>query len=145
MEQKIPLKDISGNSALVDALYLFNQSEEHLGYCLFEFNAYLVYPLLNDKLVMFYEDGKPVGLVTWAFLSDDKAEQFAEDAYMLEESDYWREDDDQLWGIEFIAPYGHARQIMKAMKQVYQDRYDIPKRSVHWKRLHNGKQGRGTF
>jgi len=145
MEQKIPCKDIAGDTAIVDAMYLFNKSEEHLGYCLFEFNAYLVYPLLSDKLVMFYEDGKPVGLVTWAFLSDDKAEQFAENAYMLEESDYRHEDGDQLWGIEFIAPYGHARQIMKAMKKVYQDRYDIPKRSVHWKRLHNGKQGRGTF
>jgi hemolysin-activating ACP:hemolysin acyltransferase len=145
MQIKTPGKDISYADALVDVLYLFNQSEEHIGYCLFEFNAYAIYPMLHGKMRMFYDGNKPIGLVTWAFLSNDKAEQFSEDAYMLDEVDYVPEDGDQLWGIEYIAPFGNVRQIMKSMKQVYYDLYDKPKRSVHWKRLTTGKQCRGTF
>lgn len=145
MQIKTPGKDISHTNAVIDAMFLFNQSKEHIGYCLFEFNAYAIYPILHGKMRLFYQDDKPIGLVTWAYLSDEQAEKFFDDAYMLEERDYLPEDGDQLWGIEFIAPYGNARKIMKAMKQVYYDLYDKPKRSVHWKRLTNGKQCKGVF
>lgn len=146
MQIKTPGIDISKADAVVDALYLFNQSEEHTGYCLFEFNAYAIYPIIHGKMRLFYNDeGNPIGLVTWAYLPQDKAEAFFDNAYMLDEEDYVAEDGYQLWGIEFIAPYGNVRQIMKAMKQVYYDLYDQPKRSVHWKRLTNDKHCRGTF
>lgn len=147
MQIKTPGVDIPFPNAVVDALFLFNQSEEHTGYCLFEFNAYAIYPMLHGKMRIFYDDEgtKPIGLVTWAYLSEEKGEQFFDNAYMLDEPDYVPEDGDQLWGIEFIAPYGNVRQIMKAMKQVYYDLYKQPKRSVHWKRLTNDKHCRGTF
>ena len=134
-----PLISQDHSKSIVDGLYLFGLSDHHSGYIIPEFNHYFTYPLLHNKVRMFYDNGKPVGVVTWCFLTDEKAEAFSEDAYLIEEEDYISEEGDQLWGIEFIAPFGHTRPIMRAMRNMVHQRY--PKHStVHWKRVHTGLQ-----
>lgn len=123
-------------SAVLDGLYLFSQSDGHRHYTITEFLRYLVYPVLHSKIEIFYEDGKPVGLVTWCFLPEDIAEEFLADRYVLEEEDYIATDGDQLWGIEFIAPFGHARQIMKSMRDKHFEVYGNG-RDIFWRRFKN--------
>jgi cytolysin-activating lysine-acyltransferase len=126
-----------GNSkAVVDSLYLFNQSPDHRIYTLTEFNSYLIFPLLHDKLRIFYENGKPVSLVTWCWFTNEQAELFLNEQYQPVESDYARDNGDQLWGIEFIAPYGHARQTMRQMKTLHRECYG-KSQIVHWRRLYS--------
>jgi len=62
--------------SVLDGLYLFNQSPSHRGYTLVEFQHYfLVFPVLHQKARFFYEDGKPIGLVTWCWLTEEEKRQ----------------------------------------------------------------------
>lgn len=123
-------------TAVLDGLYLFSHSEGHKNYSVSEFIRYLVYPVLQGKICFFYEDGKPIGLVTWCFLPRDVAEQFVQDDYALDENDYVATEGEQLWGIEFIAPFGHARQIMREMNAKHRQVYGHD-RQIFWRRFKN--------
>lgn len=129
--EKLDLK-----SAVLDGLYLFSNSDGHRHYTITEFLSYLVYPVLQNKIRFFYEDGKPVGLVTWCFLPEDIASEFLDDRYPLEEEDYIATEGDQLWGIEFIAPFGHARMMMSAMQEEHFNVYGHG-RKIFWRRFKN--------
>ena len=121
-------------TAVLDGLYLFSHSAGHRHYSISEFISYLVYPVLHGKIRFFYENGKPIGLVTWCFLPADKAQLFLDDEYVLQEEDYIANEGDQLWGIEFIAPFGHARQVMRSMQSVNLELYGKG-REVFWRRF----------
>lgn len=121
--------------AVVDGLYLFNQSDAHLVYTLAEFNSFFIYPLLAGKCRIFYDGDKPIGLVTWAWLTDEEAEAFLNMDWQPEEATYSRDRSDQLWGIEFIAPYGDARKVMREMRKISKHLYGDTK--CNWRRLHD--------
>jgi cytolysin-activating lysine-acyltransferase len=122
------------NKLIVDSLFLFNASPNHRNYSLVDFNHTLIFPLLHNKLRVFYDQTKPVSLVTWCWLSDEQSEQFLSDGLNLTEEDYSKDSGDKLWGIEFIAPYGHARKTLKNMRQICHTLYG-EKTAVHWIRL----------
>lgn len=124
------------SQSVVDGLYLFNQSPFHRSYTLVEFNHYLVYPLLQGKIRIFYEDQKPVSLVTWCWFSDEQAQRFLNGEFAPNESDYEKDHGDQLWGIEFIAPFGHARLTMKKMRTLTVSVYGKGQ-YVHFRRSYN--------
>lgn len=98
--------------------------------------SYLVYPILHGKIKIFYEDDKPVGLVTWCFLSEEKGRDFVDDRHTLTEEDYLATDGEELWAIEVIAPFGHVRPIIKAMSNLHRDTYGT-KRVARWRRFKN--------
>ena len=107
------------HKAVVDCLYLFNQSEDHRLYTLSEFNHYCIFPLLHKKARLFYDGDTPVGYVSWAWLTEDEVEKFLSQMWVPSE-DVWKrpdiiEDRYQLWGIDFIAPYGHSTKVMRGM------------------------------
>lgn len=130
------MRSMSNSQSVVDSLYLFNQSPSHRLYTLVEFNHYLIYPLLHGKIRIFYENQQPISLVTWCWFSDEQAQLFLEGEYDPTEDDYKKDWDDQLWGIEFIAPYGHSRQTMRRMKELSHTLYR-DNNYVHWRRLYN--------
>lgn len=134
LTRKLPyMSDFS--DTVLDGLFLFNQSDAHLRYSLSEFNAYFVFPLLHDKARIFYDGDKPIGLVTWVWLTDDEAQGLLDSTWSPSEETYARDEGDQLWGIEFIAPYGHTRQIMRSMRTLSKELYgDAP---VNWRRYYN--------
>ena len=43
---------------------------------------------------------------------------------------------EELWGIEFIAPYGHTRQVMTMLRKEYHNTYPR-KEKINWRRLHD--------
>jgi len=124
--------------SVVDGLYLFNHSPDHRIYTLVEFNHFLVFPVIHQKVRFFYEDGKPIGLVTWCWLTEQEADEFLAERFMPDEEHYRRpdttQDQYQLWGIEFIAPFGHARSVMRAMRD-YQKQHRKKTEKVRWRRL----------
>jgi hemolysin-activating ACP:hemolysin acyltransferase len=124
--------------AVLDSLFLFNQSPDHRIYTLVEFNHYALFPIMHDKARLFYEDDKPVGFVTWAWLIPEESEAFLSETWVPDEEVYKRPDkalpDLELWGIEYIAPYGHALQVMRGMRQHSQQLYG-PNVPVHWRRF----------
>ena len=61
------------------------------------------------------EKDKPVGLVTWCWMSSTNSSNFLQDNYHPSEEDFQFDDVEgkELWGLELIAPYGHTRQVMR--------------------------------
>lgn len=124
--------------AIIDTLFLFNQSPDHRIYTLVEFNQYALLPILHKKARLFYSEDKPVGFVSWAWLTKEEGEAFLSEKWGPNEDVYKRKDevtsDLNLWCIEYIAPYGQVRPIMKAMRQhsLQQLGQSVP---AHWRRL----------
>jgi hemolysin-activating ACP:hemolysin acyltransferase len=123
------------STVVVDCLYLLNQSDFHKRYTLAQFNAFIVYPIIQEKIRIFYEEDKPVSLVTWCWFTDEEAKKFLDGRFVPKELNYARDWGDQLWGIEFIAPFGHARQTMRHMRNYITDLYG-PKMKAHFRRLY---------
>lgn len=135
------MKKVS-NGPVLDGLFIFAKSDHHRRYTVAEFYQYFIYPLMYDKIRFFYDDENPdkiVGLFTWVFLSKEKAEAFLADRYVIQEGDYIAEDGDEIWGIEFIAPYGHARKMVADLKREYVDKYGKP-RPIYWRRNYKPSQ-----
>jgi len=110
---------MKNRNTVLDCLYLFNKSDDHRLYTLVEFNHYCLLPLLYNKAYLFYEKSKPIGFVTWAWLTPDEAENFLSEMWVPDEQVWKRPDiiNDQyeLWGIDFIAPHGHTLKVMRGM------------------------------
>jgi len=106
-------------NAVLDSLFLFNQSADHKLYTLVEFNHYCLFPLIHNKAHLFYQSGKPVGFCSWAWLTEEEADEFVAERWVLTEDVYKRPDvidsKYQLWGVEFIAPFGHSLSVMRGM------------------------------
>ena len=124
--------------AVLDTLYLFSQSPDHRIYTLAEFNQYAVLPIIHDKCRLFYESERPVGFVSWVWLTPEEGQAFLDETYVPDETAYERPDTAdpsfELWGIEFLAPFGHARRVMREMRQhsFTQLGTNTP---VHWRRF----------
>ena len=127
---------IDNKTAVIDGLYLFSQSDNHRLYSVWEFQTFWVEAVLANKARLFYLDGTPVALTTWCFLSKQEGQDFLDDRFVPSEAVYSRDDGEQLWGIEFIAPFGHAKRVMRSMKDLHTSLYGT-RREVYWRRFSN--------
>jgi len=133
--------------AVLDGLRLLEVGDTHSKYTPQEIISYLLYPIEHNRLRLYYIDNKPIGLCTWCWLSPTKANLFLNDRYTPTEEDYSLENpggDYQLWGIEFIAPYGHTRKMMRTLRNEHKELYGTTK--VHFRRFYDrNKLHRRTF
>ncbi len=133
--------------AVLDGLRLLEVGDTHSKYTPQEIISYLLYPIEHNRLRLYYIDNRPIGLCTWCWLSPTKANLFLNDRYTPTEEDYSLENpggDYQLWGIEFIAPYGHTRKMMRTLRNEHKELYGTTK--VHFRRFYDrNKLHRRTF
>lgn len=131
------MKLLKDSEALVQALELFRASPAHRKYTVNSIYTYLQLPIKHKCIRFYYENHILVGLITWCWLLDKDAELFLQDKYHPTEQDYMSDTpmSRQLWGMEFIAPYGHTRKMMRAIKRSIEDTYGPQK--VHWRRFHS--------
>lgn len=127
---------VDRDKALDDARYLFMQSKWHKAYTPDEFYAYLVLPCNKNMIRLYYVNERPVGLVTWVWFTPKQGEEFLDFKYLPIEDDYEYKEGRELWGIEFIAPFGHARQVMRAIRKETENIYG-PDKMVKWRRAQN--------
>jgi len=124
--------------AVVDSLFLFNQSPDHRLYTLVDFNHFCIFPIIHSKARLFYDEGKPIGLVTWCWLTDEESQDFLDEKWAPDEKTYQRNIGDMLWGVEFIAPY---KPPLKTIKMMMKDTYRVSTshldtdHKVNWRRL----------
>ena len=126
---------IDYNTALSHGIELFRQSKWHRDYNVEDIYRYLVSPIEHNRIRLYYEYDKPIGLVTWCWLSKEDGKKFLDNNYYITDKDYVSDKDEELWGIEFIAPYGNARQVMRLIRKEHADVYGRNEK-VHWRRLH---------
>ena len=79
-------------NTVLDCLYLFNKSDDHRLYTLVEFNHYCLFPILYKKARLFYDNDKPVGFVSWAWLTEQEAQDFLSERWMPSEEVHHRPD-----------------------------------------------------
>lgn len=115
---------MKNRNTVLDCLYLFNKSDDHRLYTIAEFNHYCLFPLLYNKAHLFYENDRPIGFVTWAWFTPEEADEFLSERWMPSEAVWKRpdsiDDEHQLWGIDFIAPFGHSIKVMRSMMRYSQ-------------------------
>lgn len=124
---------IDYNKALDDGRFLFLRSKYHKNYSPDELYAYLVLPCKKNAIRLYYRNDKPIGLVTWCWFEPDKAKDFVNFEYLPVATDYEKRPNTELWGIEFITPYGDAKSVMSAIKEEYRNLYG-EETKVKWRR-----------
>lgn len=100
---------------LGEATFLFLNSPLHLGYAVHQLTTFILTPLRLGQFRMYRGAKGPVGFVAWAHLTPQAAEDYALQRRPLKPED-WNAGD-QLWFIEFIAPFGHGPRIVADLRQ----------------------------
>lgn len=90
-------------------------SEVHKKYLIDDIGAMFLPAIhLNQFRIYRNKDDDPIGIVTWAFLSKEIEEKYQKGERNLKLED-WKSGDNG-WIIDFIAPFGHAKQIIKDLR-----------------------------
>ena len=119
------------------ALDLLLASNEHRRWSLGLLDTYLLLPIKHNRIRIYLEDGVPVGLITWCWMYPEDADAFLQGDYHPSEDDFQYDNIEgkELWGLEFIAPYGDARKINRLVREEVKGLYGP--QSVNWRRNHS--------
>lgn len=124
-------------TALGQMIWLASFAENYRSFSVGRQISALTVPIeLNQFRIYSSAEGRPLGFVTWALLSGE-AERRLEAANngvptIIVPLEDWRSGD-RIWFIDFVAPFGHARQMASDLR-----RHVFPGRSARALRLDNG-------
>ena len=96
---------------LGEATYLFLNSPLHLRYALHQLPTFILTPLRLGQFRIYRSAKGPVGFVAWAYLSEQAADAYIHGRRELTPEDWTS--GRELWFIEFVAPFGHARKMVR--------------------------------
>lgn len=99
---------------LGEATFLFLNSPLHLRYAVHQLPTFILTPLRLAQYRMYRGPQGPVGFVAWAYLTAQAAGDYASQRRELTPQD-WNAGN-QLWFIEFVAPFGHGRRIVSDLR-----------------------------
>ena len=122
--------------------HLMMSSQLHSKYEIVDIADRFIPALIHNQFRYYEINGNPIGFFNWAWLSDEVEEKYSTGEYVLS-LDEWNSGNN-LWFPEFIAPFGHARLIVKDLRQniipkgtpakSFRMRPDDNSRSIsHWK------------
>lgn len=88
---------------------------------------------VNEKaLAWCNKEGQLVGFMTWAMLKPEQVQPFLSGEYQVE-GDAFKNDEGELWVMDFIAPYGGVATMMKFAQAKFARRYGEGT-IIQWKR-----------
>jgi len=128
---------IDNSKAIADGLQLFINSSIYNRYRLKDINTYLVLPVNNNRIRIFYQQDQPIGLITWCWFTKEKANKFLQYKYDPVEEDYksTKINNKQLWCLDFISTKGKTKQMITSVRKEHAEIYGHGK--VHWRRFSN--------
>ena len=85
-----------------DALRLWTTVAPYSGFRCETISWRLLPAIANDQLRLFYRDDECVGLITWAFMTNDEFETRVYDGAEI----FGRDDGDKMVFVDMIAPHG---------------------------------------
>lgn len=94
--------------------HLMMSSPLHRKYNISDIAERFVPALIHNQFRYYEINGSPIGFVNWAWLTDELEQKFMTGQYVLN-LDEWQ-GGSNLWFPEFIAPFGHARLIVKDLR-----------------------------
>lgn len=103
-------------------LQILSDSEYHKDWKELEYDQ-LIFPAIenNKSLLIMSDDEEPLCFCTWAFLSEESAEDYAK-GYGLTAEDFIS-DEGEFWMIDFVAPYGGCAEMVRIVREYMKDRY----------------------
>jgi cytolysin-activating lysine-acyltransferase len=115
------------SAVLGEIVWLMSQSPLHKTMLIADLEWMIMTPMLLQQFRLYYDSGdgkhapKPIGVVLWAFVSDEVAGRLSEGTSKLRPQD-WKSGG-ELWVVEAIAPFGGPEEIVQNLKsQVFPDR-----------------------
>ncbi|MGF1734711.1 toxin-activating lysine-acyltransferase [Photobacterium satsumensis] len=97
--------------------WLLLQSPIHTDYPLSVLNDRFIHACHIGQCQLYYDQSGPIGVVTWAKVSKEWHEQMLNDDIWPPTSE-WNKGD-YLWFMDFIAPFGHCRQIRRELSKQF--------------------------
>ena len=95
---------------------LMLSSEVHRKYLIDDIGAMFLPAIhLNQFRIYRNKKGDPIGIITWAYLSNELQEKYQKGDKVLTKLEDWKSGNNG-WVIDFIAPFGHAKQIIKDLR-----------------------------
>ena len=73
---------------------------------------------LNQIGILYDSKGSPVAFATWAFVTEEVAQSMLADPDYRMDISEWNEGD-QLWLVDFVAPSGEARNLVRKLWSTY--------------------------
>jgi cytolysin-activating lysine-acyltransferase len=99
---------------LGDMVWLYSKSELHRDWPLRSINAWLLPAIQHDQCRIYYRNARPIGFVSWAFLSDEVQQSYVKKTSSLR-PDQWRSGDN-FWLLDLVAPFGDAKLIINDLR-----------------------------
>ena len=107
-----------------DVLHLMLQSDVHRKWYIHDLERLIMPAIEAGKMKVFYEDGKPQGLYSHAFLTPEAAKGYLMKTRKLEPEDWFTDHESgTLYVIDMIAPYQNGFKIGRQVQKDLTDRY----------------------
>jgi cytolysin-activating lysine-acyltransferase len=107
-----------------DVLHLMLQSDVHRKWYVHDLERLIMPAIEAGKMKVFYEDGKPQGLYSHAFLTPEAAKGYLMKTRKLQPEDWFTDHESgTLFLIDLIAPYGNVLKIGRMVQKDLTDRY----------------------
>jgi len=109
---------------IYDALDLMLRSDMHRDWYIADLDRLVLPAIAEDKMEIMYEDSRPTGLFTYAFLPQDIREGYVNGTAKLP-AKIWSfgPKDGMLYVIDFIAPYQNALKLGRFVQKRLTERY----------------------
>ena len=105
-----------------DLIRLLSDSPYHHSYREEDIYRTIIPAIRNNQYLMTDDGDRLTGFMSWAFMLPEQAEGYVNKTRRLRAADFSRKQGD-LWFIDFIAPYGNVRQIIREFQAEFQPRY----------------------
>tara|TARA_A100001015_G_scaffold317899_1_gene436097 strand:+ start:411 stop:887 length:477 start_codon:yes stop_codon:yes gene_type:complete len=99
---------------LGEITYVLMSSNLHRKYLIDDIGLVFLPALDLNQFRIYKVRQEPVALITWAFMSKEIESKFLTGDYTLH-PDEWKSGD-QAWVIDFLAPFGHAKEVIRDLK-----------------------------
>jgi cytolysin-activating lysine-acyltransferase len=103
-------------SLIGQAVFIYGHCEVRRHYSVNEIATDIVLPINLNQYRLYYSGGRPVGFVTWAYVSDDLLGRLAADQVVELSVDDWRSGRN-IWLMDMVAPFGHGRAIANDLRR----------------------------
>ena len=105
---------VPSTAILGEMAWLYSMSELHRKWAIGSIHQWLLPAIMHKQYRLYHVGKKPVGLVTWAWMSKDVETAYVRNTASLQPKD-WKSGD-HGWILDYIAPFGDAKRIASDLK-----------------------------
>lgn len=110
------VNNISRLTAIGHAIWLMHLSPAHKHLFITDIEWLVTPPISLDQFRLWQKEETPIGFASWAYLSEDVEERIQSKGIRKLMPTDWKSGD-QLWLIDFLAPFGGQEEMLKDLKE----------------------------